>query len=107
MYNAAVGKFYILMRIKMKGLEDKKEFEFYEDKDTITALVDYWAGGWDNIEIYDKESWEFIDKSKWSDEQMATRITDLMMWTWKEITMDEYKKILWDKIKDSIVLKNE
>jgi hypothetical protein len=40
-YNAAVGKFYILMRIKMKGLEDKKEFEFYENRDTITALVDY------------------------------------------------------------------
>lgn len=91
----------------MGGLEDKKEFEFYEDRDTITALVDYWAGGWDNIEIYDKKSKDFVDKSKRSDEEMATRITDLMMRNWKEISMEEYKRILGDKIKDSKVLKNE
>lgn len=88
----------------MKGLEDKQEKMFLEDKDTVTGLIDFWYWGWDNVEIYDKDDKEFIDKSNWSDEDIAKWITDLMMWNGREISEEEYRKKLGNKAKESKVL---
>lgn len=91
----------------MEGLKRKEELEIYEDKDTVTIIKDMDTSNEDNREIFDKNSKDFVDKDNWNSDAVATRIADLMMWTWKSITVDECKKILWDKIKDSKVLKNE
>lgn len=88
----------------MEGLKDKQEKMFLEDKDTVTGLIDFWYWGWDNVEIYDKDDKEFIDKSNWSDEDIAKWITDLMMWNGKEISEEEYRKKLGDKASESKVL---
>ena len=88
----------------MEGLKDKQEKMFLEDKDTVTGLIDFWYWGWDNVEIYDKDDKEFIDKSNWSDEDIAKWITDLMMWNGREISEEEYRKKLGDKASKSKVL---